>query len=242
MKKIILLAAVLICAASYSFAQQSSTGVWDQTNCKGSGLDYFNRSESPIVNDFTIGTDYDSQKGPGYRIEYNDGILTVSWFDIVTTCALPVISIDLKNNGETLNITFNIDRDAPSADCICLYDFKASFEDIAPGHYTIVADFGINYEVDLENTTDIILYRDEMTNGIEFSSTDKSGLALIGKSLIRNMSAEPGILEIYDSNGLRLVELSIGPDAEIDITPLASGLYTAILKTDKSPQTLRFIK
>lgn len=244
--KVFILVAILTAGSSFANAQTIESENAALSKCKSNGLGYFYK---PASDNYSYGLeitdygDYDESKGPAYRLEYNDGVLTVSWYNHLDNCALPFEGISLKQDGDTFIFDIDIDIYAPVADCICIYDLKASFPDVAPGHYKVSFDRGYSYQhIDLEDSSDNIIYEKGMIpTGInDINSGNKCMLNKIG-NLLTVVTDSSARVEIYDSNGVKVIDLIADAGDTIDIAHLNKGLYSAKISNSKSSSTIKFI-
>lgn len=234
MRKIFTFVALLafIVASSSAFAETLTGNDTRVSSCKHDyDYGYYSPKKSASSESFRV-TDYgeyDETQGLGYRFEYNDGTLTVSWYNYVTTCGIPLAGIYVEQTDDMLIFTLDEVWDWDLPDCICTYDVQATFSGIAPGHYKVSFDKGWSYgEVDLEENSDAICYYGNMvTTGVRNLSAEGGVQLGISGDLLYVNSEVSGKVEIYDANGVKIVELNVNPGDTVDLTTLAKGLYTA---------------
>lgn len=221
------------------------------SKCKSNDSGYFYKpSNAKAEYGFEV-TDYgtyDKNQGSGYRLEYNDGLLTVSWYNYVENCVFPLEAITMEQKGDMLIFGLNANWDGPLATCICFYDLKATFSGVEPGRYKVSFDEGYTYsEVEIgmlaDAPTDDIVYENNMiateVRGID--AANECRLEKVGNNLtvVSDKKAE---VEIYDANGLKMAAICVEPGDTIDLSTLPKGVYTAKISNDTATSTLRFIR
>lgn len=159
-----------------------------------------------------------------WTVSYNDGKLVVIWHNLIADCAASDFQSKITREDDTL--TFTAWYTPGAADCLCPYDITSTYEDIAPGHYTIVFGFPGNPimtgEVDLE---------EGYTGQFKVS---QSGISKITKddSMLR---IEDGVakincpgkfrLDIINANGVNEGTLENENEAEVILSGLCKGIH-----------------
>lgn len=221
------------------------------SKCKSNDFGHFYKPANAKVESGFVVTDYgtyDESQGPGYRLEYNDGLLTVSWYNYVENCVFPLEAITMEQKGDMLIFGVDINWDGPLADCLCVYDLKATFSGVKPGRYKVSFDYGWTYtEVEIGMLEDVpsdsIVYEKNMiATGVRgIDGVSECRLEKVGNSLtvVSDTKAE---VEIYDANGLKMAGVSVEPGDTIDLSTLPKGIYTARITNGTATSTLRFIR
>lgn len=97
-----------------------------------------------------------------YGVTYQNGVLTITWYNVCTSCSEKYndVAIDAYgSNRYCFNLFYNYedyDWNGPQADCLCIYNVSASYENFTPGRYVFILDY-INYDVELQDGLDILL-------------------------------------------------------------------------------------
>ena len=141
MKKTVLLlgltALLLSVVPVQSFAEVVQPSDVDASQCKGSGLQ--------SAEDF-----YDGEKSQSWLVSYNNGVLSITWLNLLGNCCPEGFQSQLFKEGDRLVFDAYDVTGPVSCDCLCLFDVGASFGGIEPGHYTLEFKDEMTVEVDLE--------------------------------------------------------------------------------------------
>lgn len=204
----------------------------DPISVSDSGCLLDTRSDDPYSDDF------DANK---WRFKYSDGILTVTWINLVANCCPDGFTTWFERDGSTL--IFNVQENNSLCDCLCVFDVTSTFGTIEPGKYTIIFR---NYsdvftaEIELKEDSDFTISMDP--SGIYGISPDNGILSVSPDGLLHVSAEEKSLVEIFDASGALQSRLNTAPEADIDITSLPKGIYIVKASVGTKTATLRIIR
>lgn len=191
------------------------------------------RSDDPYSDD------YDANK---WGITYNNGILTVTWMNLVANCCPNGFNTWFERGGN--NLIFNAQENDAFCDCICTFDVTSTFGQIEPGHYTITfCNYGhevFTAEIDIEEGADISLSK--KPSGIRAISPANEMVSLSADGVLHIASEGKVTVEIFDASGATHARINADSNADIDIKSLPKGIYLAKAKAGNRIESLRFVR
>ncbi len=184
--------------------------------------------------DYTVGGKYEfAVTDTGFFVEYIDGILTITAINYSENCALKISDILLEKSEENiLDFIIEIDNDEPQADCICLYDIEASFDNVEPGHYTIRFNNYFTYEIEITENNPVLFNVSNPTSTVtEISIEGDELMRLESGRYLHILTDEAYSISIVSTDALPMINLTGEGESDIDLTSLESGIYAARLTT-----------
>ncbi|MDE6273307.1 MAG: T9SS type A sorting domain-containing protein [Muribaculaceae bacterium] len=164
----------LPCHASYYFDLAKTVEV---SKCGESGMRY--RSINNVSLNDSADEDAVEFGEIAYRLSYKEGVLTMVWYNVCTTCGFKYNNVAREiypDNRFDFHLIHEWDEwddwDGPVADCLCMYNVTASYDDFTPGHYLFAFDY-VFYDVELKEDLDIILRKKDASPEWEYSSHKK---------------------------------------------------------------------
>lgn len=173
-----------------------------------------------------------------WEIEYNDGILSVTWLNFITNCCPEEIRSWFVR--EDNDIVLHLAETFGWCNCICSYDVTSTFGEIEPGHYTI-SFYGtdVTREIDIEEGCAIVIKAPgACINNLAITEL----MHITPDSILHIDTSGTFTVEIYDDAGILRARLDSEGACEIDLTVLSKGIYTARLSSGTKESTLRFVR
>lgn len=191
------------------------------------------RSDNP----YSEGCNADS-----WSITYVDGILTVTWKNLVANCCPDRFTTWFDRDGD--NLVFNAEADDGMCDCLCEFNVTSTFGKIEPGHYTITfRQYGVDVftaEIDLKEGADISLAPGQ--SGIRTVSPANDLITLTPEGMLHVTASKVVTIEIYDATGMIRFRMDSDSTSDIDIKSLPKGIYIAKASDGINTAALRFVR
>ena len=116
-----------------------------------------NRRYTPTVEMNPTSSDDPVANGQiAYGIEYSEGNLTLTWYNISDYCDANYSYVESRSMGGNHIFFQPYNTQWCMTDCICLFDVTAKYENVEPGEYVFMLDY-VNYDVTLKEGMSVIL-------------------------------------------------------------------------------------
>ncbi|MDE5870047.1 MAG: T9SS type A sorting domain-containing protein [Muribaculaceae bacterium] len=162
------------------------------------------------------------------KINYNEGTLTLTVYNVIANCAASVTSECRKISSNELHFVVIEEVGDLVASCICEYDVECKYEGIAPGYYDIYVENEYGYvlaqtSATIESDCELLFSK---PSGVEETQLSKSGMIKFSASKVLSICAE-GVttLETYDAQGSLILKMEVEGNREISLTSLPKGIY-----------------
>lgn len=208
----ILAAAAFAIPATSAFAEVLKPVDLSNTDCK-------NREGAPAIQTRSY-----SYPDSSWTVSYKDGRLTIVWHDMIANCCPEGFESSITLEGNTL--VFEAHENEGWCNCICPYDISATYEGVAPGHYTIsfqqYSYESMTAEVDLyEGSMKLINKAETSVNSI---ANDEFALDVEG-STVKIRCEGDYRLEVFGASGMKVYSAQGKDNTELSLAGLASGVY-----------------
>ena len=212
MKKTVLLlgltALLLSVVPVQSFAEVVQPSDVDASQCKGSGLQ--------SAEDF-----YDGEKSQSWLVSYNNGVLSITWLNLLGNCCPEGIQRQLFKEGDRLVFDAYDVTGPVSCDCLCLFDVGASFGGIEPGHYTLEFKDEMTVEVDLEEG--VSRRFEELATVVNSLSEGEMTLS-VDHGLVKAFCPGKFRIEVFDVAGVKVFSFDDSDSSELSLGHLPGKL------------------
>lgn len=197
------------------------------------------RKEYSEDNDGPVDEDY-YRIYPYYGVEYNNGHLKVTWYNLSANCAAKFRNGSLTREGDTLS--FNVVQVYASdlATCFCSYDVSAEFDGIEPGNYKLKF-YDKEFDIELTENTKENLYPRGILSGIEAVNGADNAMLLGSDKVLKINTEADYALDIFNVDGLKITSLSGNGSDELDLNSLPIGVYLLRLTTGGRTVTRRIM-
>lgn len=158
----------------------------------------------------------------GFKLDYNDGILTVTMYNAYGDCGA-TFNQSLEIVGDT--IVYSVEYIDGMADCMCFFDISSTYSGIEPGRYIF-----LGYEIFLEEGYSEI-FKEGRPSSVTTTKVSKNSITVADTTVTANGNG-PVTLCIFDSEG-RLISSFKGKETvRADISSLPAGWYVAKASSD----------